>query len=678
MKHFSPIVILLAALSLVACRKTPGDGTDPNIHKVAPDGFDYATSKKIDVNVRLLSSKNEPLKGVVLSITSPKSGETLVSGASDAQGYVKTSVNIPSYLDTVLIEPNYVGLISKVQALIKNGSVECVIGGSEGLSGNVVMGAVASSGEYRGKNLITTLATSYSYMGTHDNNGRPNYLSTPGEVSSAFLSYLNASLPERKDVRNHHPEYIDQDAAQHLNIVANSDVYITFVSEGADYQNAIGYYTYTTGNPPRNKNDVGNIKYIFPNSSALGSGGGLRSGDRVKIGTFPAGTSVGFVLLSDAWQSSSRTVDNDALKFYSHKSLNPEPGGNLEVHTVLLNYKPENLFIIGFEDIRRDQSSCDHDFNDVVLYASSTPVNGISADKVIELDIPNDRDNDGVNDTFDQFPTDASKAYINYFPSKDKWGTFAFEDNWPTKGDYDVNDLVVNYRYTMISNANNLVVEMNADFAPVAAGASYMNGFGVQFPFAASDVTSVTGHKFINNYISLNSNGTEAGQSKAVIIPFDNHEALIKNFAGAYFINTKESMPKVTGDTAKMVIKLKSPMTTAKLGNAPFNPFLISNMRRGYEIHLPGYAPTDKATASLFGTMDDSSKPATGRYYLSKENGPWALSFTETFKYPSELNAIGDAYFHFAEWASSGGTLFSNWYTNSDTGYRDQSKIYSK
>lgn len=44
------------------------------------------------------------------------------------------------------------------------------------------------------------------------------------------------------------------------------------------------------------------------------------------------------------------------------------------------------------------------------------------------------------------------------------------------------------------------------------------------------------------------------------------------------------------------------------LGAAPFNPFLIADQNRGYEVHLPGYAPTSKANALLLGTKDDGSK----------------------------------------------------------------------
>lgn len=240
--------------------------------------------------------------------------------------------------------------------------------------------------------------------------------------------------------------------------------------------------------------------------------------------------------------------------------------------------------------------------------------------------------------------------------------------------------MVVRYRYTFISNAENKVVTIQGDYNVTAVGASFKNGFGVQFPFAASNVQSVSNSvAFKNNYITLAANGVEAGQSKAVIIPFDNTDAMINNPDGAYFVNTLNSKDKVTnGLTASVLVTLSTPVAESTLTMATINPFLISNSRRGYEIHLPGYLPTDKADAKLFGTDDDTTVPSSSKYYLSKENAPWAINYADSFIYPLEQVKITDAYPHFAEWASSGGTLYPDWYSNTAAGYRVGSNLYLK
>jgi LruC domain-containing protein len=478
-------------------------------------------------------------------------------------------------------------------------------------------------------------------------------------VSANLITYIGESLPEQQNVAVHHPSYISDNATQHLNITKTSDVWITFVSEGAFFTNTVGWYVYNTNNPPNNVNQIGDVKILFPNASGAGSSGTMQSGDRVKLGTFTAGKSIGFVLLQNAWKQNLNTYATNGTKFFSDSRFNPEGTNALKRHTVLLNFAQENLFVIGFEDTRRDAQAVDNDFNDLILYATSTPVDAISTVGVEGMQPPKDTDGDGVWDVNDKFPNDATKAYITYFPSANTQGTLVFEDNWPSKGDYDMNDLVVNYKYTYISNSNNKVVQMKASYNAVAAWAFNENGFGVQLPVASNLVSSVTGHKLSSNYINLNTNGTEAGQSKAVIIAFDNHKNLLFGPTGVI-------------DSAVLTINFTAPVDWATIGTAPYNPFLICNKQRGVEAHLPGYVPTDKADLTLLGTGHDWSRPAQNKYYLSELNWPWALHFTETFRYPKEGNAIDLSYLKFGQWASSGGTVFTDWYKNTSPGYRNE------
>ena len=117
----------------------------------------------------------------------------------------------------------------------------------------------------------------------------------------------------------------------------------------------------------------------------------------------------------------------------------------LQQHNVLLYDEQNSLFLVGFEDIRRDDIpfQCDQDFNDAILYFSSNPITAISTENVNPIDQPIDQDGDGVSDVYDEYPSDPLLAYNNYYPSENAYGTFSFEDNWPDLGDYDFNDLVL-------------------------------------------------------------------------------------------------------------------------------------------------------------------------------------------------------------------------------------------
>jgi len=698
MKHLFTCALMAGVIALSACKKDNMQQIDEPTAtgtKIAPDGFNFSTTKNVSLNLTLRANNNDALAGVVVSVYLPNTESPIFKGITNSSGVLQGSIVVPTSAAKIVIDPAYVGLMRNAEAAISgSNAVTATIGGKDGFSGDIIPQEVTVS--TTGGTTMSSKATSaygdptFSYPSPYGSSssavvnsnafpfklGRPVYLeATSDNIDASLLSYVNASLPEGSQLPNSHPEYLTTSAVPNLNVTATSDVWITFVSEGAGYMNTLAYYTYPTGSAPTSVDAIDNATLVFPNASAYGSGGGLKAGDKVKLGRFSAGTSIGFVLIQNAWTGSGVQTGN--AKFYSDYRLNPESTTAKKKHTVTLYDDVHKLFLIGFEDINRDNGS-DHDFNDLVVYASSNPVTAISPVGVPAIDKGGDTDGDGVQDEQDEFPNDASKAYLSYFPSATGYGSIAFEDNWPKKGDFDLNDLVVNYRLTLTSNAQNQIVELKGDFTPLASGASFHNGFGVQLPIAASTVSSVTGQQLISNYITLAGNGVEAGQSKAVIIPFDNHEALVKNPDGAYFINTLMTKDKVTAKTATVVVKFASPIAAASLPMSGFNPFLISDMRRGYEIHLPGFAPTDKATSSLFGKDDDASVVSSGKTYLSKENYPWAISFFSEYKYPVELQAVDKAYPHFAEWATSGGNLFSDWYSNLGTGFRDNSKIYSK
>jgi hypothetical protein len=214
-------------------------------------------------------------------------------------------------------------------------------------------------------------ATTYSFLGKFDSNGKPtDYLGTKDVITTSLTSYLNTTLPERTDLRKSNPDLLTTKSIADITMTQKSDVSITFVNQGTGVTDAIGFYTYPTGSAPTNANDIKNITYVFP---LAGMGTSLQAGDKVKIGTFTAGTSIGFVLLQNGWDPIAKNVNNNAVHFCSNDALNPEVDPNLKKHAVLINYAPENKVLIGFEDLDRTTSNCDHDFNDVVVYATITP-----------------------------------------------------------------------------------------------------------------------------------------------------------------------------------------------------------------------------------------------------------------------------------------------------------------
>lgn len=220
--------------------------------------------------------------------------------------------------------------------------------------------------------------TTYDSLATYDALGKPSNLMSPRDsISPDLTAYIFSKLPKGADNFKAHPELFTSTANATLNITQKTAVTITFVQETAEYLNTVGYYTFPTNKPPTKASEISKITYIFPNCSALNSGGELLPGDKVNIGTFNAGTSIGFVLLENAYKPLTHSIYIIGNQFCSADELNPENNPAIRRHVVILNYPVVNpkLSLISFEDTDRANPQNDNDFVDVTIYATQTPVN---------------------------------------------------------------------------------------------------------------------------------------------------------------------------------------------------------------------------------------------------------------------------------------------------------------
>ncbi len=303
-------------------------------------------------------------------------------------------------------------------------------------------------------------------------------------------------------------------------------------------------------------------------------------------------------------------------------------------------------------------------------------INDLGSFKCEIADLANiDTDNDGVIDALDDFPNDPNAAEATYTPSDIGWGSLAYEDLWPSQGDYDFNDLVVNYRFTQIANANNQVVRLEGKFRIKAIGASFRNGFGFKMNLDPNLISTVTGYNLTENYISLDSKGLEANHnSGSTVIVFDDAYDNIPRLGNGLYINTERGQPISVGNEITVVINFVNPIDPSLLGSAPFNPFLIVDGVRGREIHLADKAPTDLADPNLFNTIHDATNPGNGLFYRNENNLPWAINIIHDFRYPEENKAVNTAYNFFNTWAQSSGTSYQDWYKD-NAGYRNEGNM---
>jgi len=668
-------VVIIVFLS--ACRKQDTNSGSSGIKTldqlVISSNFSWATTQDVNISITAKDNLDSPVEGVrfTLYTANPDSGGIyLVSGITGANGTWNSVASLPTSMKKVIVFNNFLGLIRQMELPVTSSGITGQFGGKS--PAPVKSGASGGGGEVKSPN-----TTKWVYMSGYTSQGVPNNLMAVNDpVDQVLMHDINTALPEYKNEMAYHPEWFAANVPNNLDILSLSDVYITYITEGAGWMNTLGYFTFNTNQPPASASAIDTIHIIFPNVSNSGSGGGLNPGNKIYLGKFPAGKSIGFALVPSGWNGSQTYVGANTNVWYSIPAFNTIDPLMMK-HMFFFKDPSRQEILFTLEDQGKYQGS-DLDCNDNIFYITINPsIQGVNTTNMpLMATTVVDADHDGVPDVSDDYPNDPNKAFNNYTPSKTGFSSLAFEDLWPGKGDYDFNDVVVSYRFNQITNAQNQVVEVDAKLIPEASGAGLHNGFAFQLPFTPDKVESVAGSSLHHGYITLSSNNTEAGQSKAVIPVFDDafdHLPMPGQGLGA---NTTLSAPYVTPDTLNMVISLSTTLSISQAGTPPFNAFIIVNGNRNREVHLPDQPPTDKVNGSDFGTSDDNSIPAQNRYYKTTNNLPWALNVNGKFSYPIETAAINTAYLKFNQWAESSGASFPDWYQNT-SGYRQPAFIYT-
>ncbi len=500
----------------------------------------------------------------------------------------------------------------------------------------------------------------------------------------------NYLVPDSKDANPYYPNQ---------NIVISEDcdgaeIEFVFLASDASLLNSMAYYSYPTPkagqSKPATAEDPSLHKtIIFPYMS--GAGHPLKSGDKIKLkywnaaanggagayeDRFPAGTTIGFSLIPDGYVAKNGNIakssrGNMCSIIYSDASWNGQ-GFTINYpwqkqQSVALHTDKYELVVIGFEDLTRcvTWGYHDHDFDDAIFYVRVNPFDAID---------PGDDHEDDDLDPEDP-PTDPDFYTVEYK------GTLAFEDLWPWKGDYDMNDVGLTYHCTVTFNLDNEVIKLTDVFIPVRKGADFNDGFGYELGVepgvidkAEKTIVQLNGagpHPSLSYDIS--GKGLEtANTEKANILLFDDIKKVVKQDDGEQMAYVKE---RVQVPLYKYIINttFTSPQQLTKIGFPPYNPYTVVIHAkqadipkvdpRNREVHLPNFPPTMLANPAWFGTQDDYSDPYQNVWYLSTQSFPFAINIpTHNFDFPLESVRIDKVYPDFAVWAASKGLDKKDWY----------------
>ena len=246
--------------------------------------------------------------------------------------------------------------------------------------------------------------------------------------------------------------------------------------------------------------------------------------------------------------------------------------------------------------------------------------------------------------------------------------TYAFEDQWPAYGDFDMNDVVITIDKIITTNSGK---QVSIQGHVRAVGANRKTGIGIQ-------ILNVNGNGItLNGKVQSGTPVLESGQSNPVVILCTNaHKYCKPNIADNdftfYCTDPSVRSEYNSGDGVSFEIQMLFPTTeeAAKATNIKnIDVFIITQDRHGIigrtEVHMANYAPTNLGATELFGMGNDASAdnnmlnfPKKG-YYISTEGLAWGICIphTEIWEWPKERKIITNVYPKFKDWTISGGNI---------------------
>ncbi len=256
----------------------------------------------------------------------------------------------------------------------------------------------------------------------------------------------------------------------------------------------------------------------------------------------------------------------------------------------------------------------------------------------------------------------------------------AFEDSWPEKGDYDMNDVVMLQNSSLLLTTSSEVKQIEFQGELKALGASYHNGFAIQLD---NILPSNVDHKLvrfeINGVLQETSVIEEDTQYLVINITDDlhNHIQLTENCS---YYKTEINCSNSSQMTFNITVPFITPIPLEQFPEAPYNPFIFAHKAtyhgdlfyhpgRTLEVHLKNKIPTSKADTSMFGVADDVTQLSANHTYQTNNGLPWALAINpgsqESWKHPIEMIDIVQAYPDFKRFIESNGNTYSNWFSQS-------------
>ena len=722
MKKTAYILLPLTTLLLAACiDKNVYDESQSNgSEQETANTFDFATTRSITLNVDYSAydthgpvffsvySEN-PFEGEGEAMVLKEDVAPIYENYTDAKGLFSQKVTLPAYArELYIVNGNFFVMESMMAAEVQDNTATAVATNYAESSAARAMRTMRRVGtptnsletlyqlsyevdvntaDKRDKQIYKEWATP---LGTWDSeSGRPNYLLEKTAANAELLftdeeleglyQAVSEALTANKTCNKSYRTRAD------LMLEKDSEVSITFLGGTTCWNNTVGYYYYTEDTKPTNPMDL-NIIMLFPNTQEgrwsrdwmpvpdFYGNIALERGDAVKMkyyphiangdlseasDIFPKGTYIGFILKPNGWGMQKCNGDK---KYYN-------------------SYKGEG-------DLKKKTSTIARQYN---VWASST--NGLSycnpeqiANDKGAIALPNpdgesrsakfaykENDNlqyaivsfeDACNDLdFDDVVFALKPNALANLPTIEHnksvtTSVYAYEDLWPSKGDYDMNDVMVELKQQKEFEMRSSDKEYKI-YKETFALTTYQNYVELTSGLALK-------LELRSNPLSIVMKKVNPETADTTVVNFT------KESKGNVYLLTDDVKGELN-TTYIIEINYKSGITNDSKTALAY-PFIYRNNENDdmrWEVHIPYEAPTTKMDFSYFGLDDDCSVPAEGKFFVRSGSYPFAFclsgvtinNFRNTLlNRDNEKKRISDLYPRFLGWSTSNGEENADWY----------------
>ena len=702
MKKSSLIAVATALLALSGCSDHSVYGPQTELDEKEYNSFDFSTinnnvAVNIEYSVNLEASvffsiyDQEPGSWVENAYVLKDGIQPLYSGWTSKDGTFSASLSLPSYLKKVYVYTPAMFSTRVMEAEVAGGQINAIeanyaaqaITRGKGGNGNgqgkprpapgesgydennkpqqptsnknysyMVKGTQNRPTEYNDGNWYDWLVTynnqgmlhNESLIENSDKEDEDLYLGKKlaGKLYEVHQAVINVDKKEcPKELRSEYDMYISQEG----------EIAINFLGGSTCWNSSLGYYVYRDGEKPASL-DKANVVLVFPNTqdgfktnSYNGEETkGAFTGDCVKLKyypniasgsqegatyKFPAGYRIGFVLATNAWSNRIKGWGpNYRVRSATSSGLSVDRNGKIfnEPRTAVYKYTDENkkdYIMVSFED-----NTDDNNFSDVVFTLTTRA-------------------------TIDKIPDVDPKVEVNELK-----GIYAFEDLWPAKGDYDMNDVMTKSTYTKLVDSNNNIYEESYTFKTYGNYATLTNGLAVRLDGVSTTDKLEFYVKAVGDEDFSALETTYDATDRVVVLTND--------------VNTNKGAEY----KVKVIHAENSPVEKETIDAEPFI-FRAENSSDAvawWEVHLTGYKPTSKMNFGYFNTGDDCSQPDKDIFYVRSGEYPFAFFLagaTETdlskmLDPNNESVAINKLYSGYSGWVTSNGTTNTDWYKSAE------------